>query len=534
MRTTIYFLLQGSEPVLIESPQDLVAAASSDASSFTATFCSLPEVDPFNLPQLVNALDNCRVDKELELACPVDRAYLVCQRNNNRDAFSVTTTADVACVAQGDKLFVLALPVLALSATRAPEPWETAVHKFVGSLPALCTATATKPLSKQQQLLRDNDVASPCTHPRGEPVFDSTKLDGSSAGALRTTLATQGFLRVRLSRDQMVLLTRLQEQQRAYFALPDHVKRAHSLPRASGVAGNYQPPFGYTASSSCRKEYFVVRQPVPDPDQQLQAEPRSHASVFDPKAAPETMPSASSFSSSSPKFVNQLPSDMAPELRDSVWPAFRMLGEVCQQILRMVLASLDIPSSEIEVLLRETMAPSKTLHEFGHTSSLELFRYHARSAEGGAPGGDAAAAAALPCSIHTDASLLTLVPRCNGPAGLEIFNWSGNAWQAVEAQSGGADECIVFAGDMLSRILNGSIMAAQHRVVFSSTTEDRYSMPFELFLAPRYEIDCARLLAHSWPHLDNKTLLKACAPVESAQIASCAFSQGLVSVNRKN
>jgi hypothetical protein len=125
---------------------------------------------------------------------------------------------------------------------------------------------------------------------------------------------------------------------------------------------------------------------------------------------------------------------------------------------------------------------------------------------------------------------------------------------------------------MLPRILNGDILAAQHRVVFSgepvsaskeedvkmtetgaddTTNEgavgmkggdaecvhfrDRYSTPFELFLAPRYEIDCARLLAHSSRHFTHKgALLPACTVVETAQIASCAFSQGLVSVNKSN
>jgi isopenicillin N synthase-like dioxygenase len=166
---------------------------------------------------------------------------------------------------------------------------------------------------------------------------------------------------------------------------------------------------------------------------------------------------------------------------------------------------------------------------------IELFCYHLRkSAEDSSS--SSKSPPRLPCSVHTDASLLTIVPRCVGPPGLEILNWRAGAWQAVEAQSGSPNECIVFAGDMLPRLLNGAILAAQHRVNLPPVTTDqvRLSTPMELFPDPRLLLDCAKTLAHSWPHLTEKTLTVACTPIETAQMASCAFSQGLVSVNKSS
>lgn len=141
---------------------------------------------------------------------------------------------------------------------------------------------------------------------------------------------------------------------------------------------------------------------------------------------------------------------------------------------------------------------------------------------------------ALPCSIHMDASLLTCIPRCTGPAGLELYNFRGQGgWQAVEEQARDRSECIVFAGEMLGRVLNGAVLPAQHRVIFSEHAGlDRYSAPFELFPAPSYVIDCAELLKDSWHHFPSTEVAQACQGRETAQVAMSAFSQGLVSVNQ--
>lgn len=90
---------------------------------------------------------------------------------------------------------------------------------------------------------------------------------------------------------------------------------------------------------------------------------------------------------------------------------------------------------------------------------------------------------------------------------------------------------------MLPRLLNNAVLAAEHRVVFDTTSgAARYSTPFELFLDPGYVIDCAELLSSSWHHFPGggAHIASACTPTESALAASCAFSQGLVSVNKSN
>ncbi len=323
----------------------------------------------------------------------------------------------------------------------------------------------------------------------GACVADAAVLDSSAAYSvqLRASFAANGFVRVRLDPELLGAVRALQAMQARFFALPPDVKARYSLQRRTGHAARYQPPIGYVSTSASR-EYYVVRQP-PCEDELLQ----SHC---------------------------RLPSELP--FAERVWPVFHELGRLAQSIARLLLRSFDVAQADIDAALQGTMDPALDAATFGHSSVLELFLYQARSS------------ASLPCAIHTDASLLTLIPRSVGAAGLEIWNWAASGWQAVEAQAAD-DECVVFAGDMLQRLLRGGIQAAQHRVRFDQVAGvDRYSTPFELFAHPQYVIDCRTLLARSWqhfPHCEPAALPAPYCQVETALAAANWFSKGLVSVN---
>jgi isopenicillin N synthase-like dioxygenase len=384
-----------------------------------------------------------------------------------------------------------------------------------------------KPPSARAQLLQAFDVAQPCTVPRvdaQEPVFVSDELRGAAhlapnitrdlANRVRTTMAQQGFIRLRLNDAEMKQLMAMQEMQKAFFDLPSETKLLHSSVASGGMSGNYQPSFGYTTSTSCNKEYFVVRQPVASRNE------RVPSYAVHPSAAKSTLSAQSAVTDR--HTLPKAPVDVGA----AVWPVYFSFGQLCQSIMRLVMRDLDIDERKISQALDGSMDAAKDMLEFGHTSVIELFHYRRSPAADGK---------SLPCSIHTDASFLTIIPRCVGPAGLELFNWSRGDWQAVEAQAMGANECIVFPGDMMHRLLNGAILATEHRVVLSPTgeTQSRYSSPFELFASPRYLLDCGKLLEDSWQHFGSRrTLLPNCERRETAQVASCAFSQGLVSVNK--
>lgn len=511
MRLTSRFL---KHDAVLDSNLSMSEWFKSNPSCFVATFNNLPDAELLGFEQLIGALEERQKTKQLILNSTIKKALLICLRKDQY--YAVIEEKDVRQLCDGDVMFVMALASLEQPPTQLPA-FDQALFKWYRELQPLRVTAASRPLSQRAQLLKAMDVAQPCQIARDdaqEPLFDAeevlfaaasdpTSLKSSDLAAkLRATISGQGFVRIRLSSSQMKQVRTMQDMQKQYFALAQSIKSKHASVSSRGVSGNYQPPFGYTQSSSCHKEYFVVRQPlVTAPNYALHP---SAASDDEPKK--HTLPTA--------------PVDMDT----AVWPVFHQFGSICQALMRLILRSLNISEEKIDTILVDTMSPVRDELEFGHTSVIELFHYRRPPPT----------SELLPCSIHTDASLLTMIPRCVGPSGLELFNWLRGDWQAVESQAGD-DECIVFPGDMMPRLVNGAVLATQHRVVLHPANsaeepsgDDRYSTPFELFLTPSYVIDCADLLGSSTEILPGNERR------ESAQMASWAFSQGLVSVNQSD
>ena len=137
----------------------------------------------------------------------------------------------------------------------------------------------------------------------------------------------------------------------------------------------------------------------------------------------------------------------------------------------------------------------------------------------------------IPCGDHRDVALFTIIPKCRGPSGLEVYDWEGG-WTNVEEQIEDG-ECIVLAGELLHRLTAGKICPTSHRVIIEVTSGessesgegDRYSSPCELLLNPLYKIDCQKLFP-------NEKISENFKCIETSQDYISQTSQKLVSVNK--
>ena len=242
---------------------------------------------------------------------------------------------------------------------------------------------------------------------------------------------------------------------------------------------NTQPQFGYK-KTELRKEYFVCR----DIPSQLKGEleyPNKH-------------------------------------FEDVVYETLNMYSKLSNSILMNVLIELEIDKSKIDEIMNGIHSPAQSLDTFGFTNMMEIFRY---DCEGNAK------TFRMPCGDHRDASLLTFIPKCMGPPGLEVYNWYLDGWEKVEERIL-ADECVVLVGELLHRLTAGQITPTSHRVVieqFEDKDSGRFSCPFEIMLNPSYEINCKKLFP-------GKQMLEEFIITETSPDFISRVSQKLVSVNK--
>jgi isopenicillin N synthase-like dioxygenase len=562
-------------------------------------FCTLPDRGT-SLSHLLMQLQRTAEAKRVQLSAPVADAVIICARSSGATGagddsaeaapapqlFSVASDKDAAALLDGDQLHVLAsLPSSLASAIPA-------------SLPSLSSTTLHRPPSPESLRLAEFDRCSiECTIPRtngdAEAAVSTEAIAAAAASSdaasrrsfgaqLLASFSARGFVRLRFSDEELAALTMMLEVQRQFFALPLAQKDGSlDVVNAAATEGStvrvhrsdYQKAHGFSSSKACRKEFFVVRQPP-----QLASAASSSVGAAAASAATSRAVSSSSSSASPLWSMPSTPASFSP----AVFDVFYRLGRVCQHVTALLLEALGATPERVAILLHDSLRPARTDEANRFTSVIELFAYRvdnddaegeAASAAVAAPPSAAGAAAAsasssplpppLPCSIHSDASMLTLIPRCSGPPGLQLFNWQAGGWQGVEAQSR-PDEAILFPGDMMQRVTNGAVLATPHRVAFqtpiaaasaaalptgatasasstaaASTDQPvqppsprpryRYSCPFELFLSPDAIVDCGSLLG-----LPVDAVRHDCRPVLSAMEALGLLSQNLVSVNKTN
>ena len=106
------------------------------------------------------------------------------------------------------------------------------------------------------------------------------------------------------------------------------------------------------------------------------------------------------------------------------------------------------------------------------SSNLSLFKYD----------GTGVATSTVHCPGHTDVGLLTLIPRSCGGSGLHAFSWREEKWIDLEDGAPTDGVCVVIAGEQLTRLTNGAVMATMHEV--AGCNVERRSFPFQLLARP--------------------------------------------------
>jgi len=233
-------------------------------------------------------------------------------------------------------------------------------------------------------------------------------------------------------------IARAEEASRAFFALPDEVKRQYKLPGMGGARG--YTPFGIERAKDAKvhdlKEFWHVGRDLP---------------AGDPLEA--FMP------------PNVWPAEV-PEFREACQALYAAFDIAGLRILSAIALHLGLE--------RDFFAPTV---ENGN-SVMRLLHYPPVT-----PGQEGAIRAAA----HEDINTITLLLGAE-EAGLELLT-KGGEWLPVAPPPGAL---AVNIGDMLQRLTAGRLRSTTHRVINPSgeaAKRARYSMPFFLHFRPDYLIE---------------------------------------------
>ena len=225
------------------------------------------------------------------------------------------------------------------------------------------------------------------------------------------------------------LIHRAEEKARAFFALPDEVKRRYHIAGGGGARG--YTPFGietakgYTAHDL--KEFWHVGRELP----------QGH------------------------RFRGHMPDNVWPEevgsFRDTFSELYDTFDSTGLKILRAIARYLKID----EDFLIDSVRDGNSVMRLLHYPPIQ-----------GEPGSHVRAGA------HEDINTITLLLGAE-EAGLELLTKEGR-WIPVSPKPG---ELVVNIGDMLQRLTNGVLRSTSHRVVNPPRERwghSRYSMPYFL------------------------------------------------------
>ena len=235
------------------------------------------------------------------------------------------------------------------------------------------------------------------------------------------------------------LIARANAAMRAFFALPDAVKRRYHLAGQGGARG--YTPFGTEqakdAATHDLKEFWHVGREVP-PNVPLAA----------------SMP------------PNLWPEEVAG-FREASEELFAALDAAGARVLEAIALSLGLDRG----FFAPTIAEGNSVLRYLHYPPLDA----------------AADAGAIRAAPHEDINTITLLLGAQ-EAGLELLTREGE-WVAVAPPEGAL---VVNIGDMLQRLTAGRLRSTTHRVVNpqgEAARRSRYSMPFFLHFRSDYLIE---------------------------------------------
>lgn len=235
------------------------------------------------------------------------------------------------------------------------------------------------------------------------------------------------------------LIARAEELSKAFFALPDDVKRAYLIKGGGGARG--YTPFGTERAKDAEvhdlKEFWHIGRSLPE----------GH-----PLA--EYMP------------PNIWPTEIAHfrETFEALYAAFEKAGA---RVLEAIAIHLGLPREWFAATVEDGNSVMRLLHYPPLTGA---------DAEG-----------AIRAAAHGDINTITLLLGAE-EAGLELLTREGE-WKAVAVPEGAL---VINIGDMLDRLTNGKLRSTTHRVVNprgEAAYRSRFSMPFFLHFRPDFTIE---------------------------------------------
>lgn len=263
-----------------------------------------------------------------------------------------------------------------------------------------------------------------------------TDLAAAAAG-FGDAFARTGFAVVSDHGIDQALIDRANAATRAFFALPEEVKRAYVVAGGGGQRG--LTPFGVEAAKGHAKadlkEFWHVGRELPP----------GH-----PYA--DVMP------------ANLWPAEV-PEFRDAVWALFDALDKTGAKLLRAIAVHLDLDPDFFVDPVRDG------------NSILRLLHYPPVPPE---------TAGAIRAGAHEDINVITLLLGAE-EKGLQLLGKDGE-WRYIDAPPG---SLVCNVGDMLQRLTGHRLPSTTHRVVNPAPERmgvARYSTPFFLHFRPDYLI----------------------------------------------
>jgi len=246
-----------------------------------------------------------------------------------------------------------------------------------------------------------------------------------------------GFVGVVNHGNSKELVDRFYAEAKAFFSLPEDVKRRYEVPGLAGQRG--YTPFGMEHAKQSNvgdlKEFFQIGQEVPD-DHPLRVVYRD-----DNVHVAET-----------------------PQFTKTGLELFRAFEASGAQLLRAIAIHLHLDPSYFDERIDNGNSILRAIHYPPITQEPK---------------------SAIRAEQHEDINLITLLVGASA-GGLQILDLKGQWLDIIP----GEDEIVVNVGDMLQRLTNNYLISTTHRVVNPPREEwhkPRLSIPF--FLHPRIDMD---------------------------------------------
>jgi isopenicillin N synthase-like dioxygenase len=267
---------------------------------------------------------------------------------------------------------------------------------------------------------------------------DADADPGLFAQRLGGSFETYGFAIIADHGIPADLIARAEEKAKAFFALPEGVKRSYAIPGGGGARG--YTPFGIETAKGRKahdlKEFWHVGRELP--------QGHRFAEFMSPNVWPEEVPS----------------------FRTTFLELFETFDRTGLKVLSAIARYLKLDPNYFEDTVREGNSVLRLLH---YPPQAEATGEHIRA------------------GAHEDINTITLLLGAE-EAGLQLLTRDGR-WIPVSPKPG---ELVINIGDMLQRLTNGRLRSTSHRVINpepNRASHARYSMPFFLHFRPDFMIE---------------------------------------------